>query len=62
MNKKAISFSDEKKFKFHTYDPTGRYVTIVICAVNQSEAWNKLGRVCVEHSTVDKVEMVYEQI
>ena len=60
MIKKAIGFSDEKKFKFYTYDPTGRDVTIVIYAVDQTEAWDKFDRVYGKQTPVDKVEMVLE--
>lgn len=60
MIKKAICFSDEKKFKFFTYDPTGRDITIVICAVDQPEAWIKFDRVYGEQTPVDKVKIVLE--
>ena len=58
MIKKAIGFSDEKKFKFYTYDPAGRDVTIVIYAVDQPEAQNKFDRIYGKHTPVDMIEMV----
>jgi hypothetical protein len=49
----AKGFEDESRFKFYTYDPTGRDVIIPIFARDEDEAWAKFDRIYGNEVIVD---------
>lgn len=51
----AKGFEGEVKFKFYTYDPTGRDTIIPIFAKDEDEAWEKFDRIYGSETIVDQV-------
>ena len=50
-------FEGEVKFKFHTYDQTGRDVVIPIVAKDEDEALKKFNRIYGKDTIVDMIVM-----